>query len=90
LNQEFHATSEKRVLRGVFDLAHRVPGHDAIARRVPNVVKEKTFRHRTRGIDPSLAVISADIRLRLADTLRDDVHSLRAHLDDGFDGWGIG
>jgi hypothetical protein len=89
LTHEFHATAEKRVLRGAFDFAHRLPGHDAIARRVPGIVKERTFRYRTRGIEPAVSTISDAIRRRLEDALRDDVRSLRAYLDSSFDGWGI-
>jgi hypothetical protein len=87
--REFHATSEKRVLRGFFDFAHRLPAHNAIARRIPESVKDRTFRYRTRGIDPALSTMADEVRHDLESVLRDDVRALRAYFDDSFDGWGI-
>jgi len=34
-------------------------------------------------------VISAELRKRLADLLRDDVARFRAHMPPDFDGWGL-
>jgi hypothetical protein len=87
--QEFHSTADNRVLRSVFNFTHMLPGYKAVARRVPVVVKEKTFALRTRGIDPSRFVLSDEVRRRLMQEIHDDVRELRSYLGDQFDCWGI-
>ena len=89
LGQEFHTTTQKRVLRNVFAVAHGLPGHDVIARRVPAAIKEKTLRMRTRGIDPSRFVLADDMRRRLEESLLEDLAELRGLLGPTFDCWGI-
>jgi sulfotransferase family protein len=89
LAEEFHTTTEKRVLRDIFTIAHKIPGHEVIARRVPVRIKEKTLRMRTRGIDPSQFVLADDVRQRLTDYLFEDVVELRGLLGGQFDCWGL-
>ena len=89
LAEEFHQTSQKRVLRRSFEWAHRLPAYSRAVRLVPTFVKEATYRLRTRGIDPSHATIGPALERRLEDLLRNDVRRLRSHLGEGFDGWGI-
>jgi hypothetical protein len=90
LDREFHRTAEKRVLRSFLQVARRVPGYGALSRHVPGVVKRRTHRFRTRGVDPERAVLPDRIRLELEGLLRDDVQRLRRYIGDDFDGWGIG
>ena len=89
LGEEFHTTTEKRVLRDIFTIAHKLPGHELIARRVPLRIKEKTLRMRTRGIDPPQFVLADDVRRRLTECLVEDVVELRELLGAEFDCWGI-
>ena len=89
VEQEFHRTAEKRVLRPNFEALHRLPGYTTASRFVPGSVRQATLRWRTRGIDPSEAEISGDLRRELEAELAEDVARLRAFLGPGFDGWGI-
>ncbi|HEX6393022.1 MAG TPA: sulfotransferase domain-containing protein [Acidimicrobiales bacterium] len=89
LNQEFHSTSEKRVLRHGFTIAQKIPGHDAIARRVPDRIKDKTLPLRTRGVNPSHFVMTDDICQRLAERLAEDALELRELLGASFEYWDI-
>ena len=89
LGQEFHTTTQKRVLRNVFTVAHRLPGYDVMTRRVPASIKEKTGRMRTRGIDPSRFILADDLRRRLEESLYADLDELRRLLGPTFDCWGI-
>ncbi len=90
LHREFHRTAEKRVLRSFLQGARRLPGYRPLSRRVPRLVKARTRRFRTRGVDPRQAVLPDRVRLDLEGLLRDDVQRLRTYIGDDFDGWGIG
>jgi hypothetical protein len=90
LEEEFHRTAEKRVLRPFFGWTHRLPGYDGVTRLVPQSVKERTFQFRTRGIDPSPAILSASVQGALEDQLREDIRRLRSYMPEDFDGWLIG
>lgn len=90
LGQEFHRSAEKRVLRPLFRWAHGLPGYAAVARAVPQPVKDWTLAVRTRGLHPDRARISDVLTLRLEDMLREDVVRLRRYIGNDFDGWGIG
>ena len=75
VEQEFHRTAEKRVLRPNFEALHRLPGYTTASRLVPGSVRQATLRWRTRGIDPSEAEISEDLRRELEAELAEDVAS---------------
>jgi len=90
VDEEFHQTSEKVVLRPAFAALHRVPGFRTASRLVPSSIKEATLRVRTRGVDRSSAELSEDLSRHLETELRDDVGRLRLYLGEAFHGWGIG
>ena len=89
LDAEFHRTSDKRVpipfVRDV--VAH--PAYARVSRFVPPFAKRFARRHMMKGHEDSEAVVTDQLREELAGRLGDDVVSLRAHLGDDFDGWGI-
>jgi len=89
LDEEHHRTASKRVLRGPFDVIHRLPGYRALTRLVPAGVKEATLGIRTHGVDPDRATITDDLERRLRDRLTDEVARLRTYMGNGFGGWGI-
>jgi hypothetical protein len=90
LQEEFHRTAEKRVLRPFFEWTHRLPGYDGVTRLVPQSVRERTLQFRTRGIDPSPAMLSASVQSALEEQLREDIRRLRSYMPEDFDGWLIG
>jgi hypothetical protein len=87
LDAEFHRTSGKRVRRPLAEAALRVPGTRAVTRLAPRPVRRLASRRVDAGRN---GAIPAALEARLRAELRDDVGRLRAHLGDGFDGWGIG
>ncbi|MGH9292820.1 MAG: sulfotransferase domain-containing protein [Acidimicrobiales bacterium] len=89
LSESFHNTADKRVLRGPFALAHKLPGHDVLARRLPDVVKQKSFSLRARGIDTSQFILSHEIHSRLAEELHEEMDGLRTYLGGCFHCWGL-
>jgi hypothetical protein len=87
LDREFHRTSDKRVRRPLVDAALRVPGTRTLAGHAPRPLR----RLASRAVDAGRATaIPEAVEARLRAELRDDVARLRAHLGEGFDGWGIG
>lgn len=87
LDAEFHRTSGKRVRRPLAEAALRVPGTRAVARLAPRPVRRLASRRVDAGRD---GAIPEALEARLRAQLRDDVGRLRAHISEGFDGWGIG
>jgi len=87
LDAEFHRTSSKRVRRPLAKAALRVPGTRAVTRLAPGPVRRLASRRVDAGRN---GAIPAALEARLRAELRDDVGRLRAHLGEGFDGWGIG
>lgn len=90
VDEEYHRTSEKVVLRTGFAAIHRFPGYRAASRLVPAGLKARTLRWRTRGVERSTAQLSESLSRHLEGELRDDVGRLRTYLGREFDGWGIG
>lgn len=87
LDPEYHRTSNKRVRRPLAEAALRVPGTRAVVRLVPGPVRRLASRRVDAGRN---GAIPAALEARLRAELRDDVGRLRAHIGEGFDGWGIG
>lgn len=87
LDREYHRTSDKRVRRPLVDAALRVPGTRSLAGLAPRPLRRLASRGVTAG-QPT--AIPEGVEARLRAELRDDVARLRAHLGEGFDGWGIG
>ena len=87
LDPEFHHTSSKRVRRPLAKAALRVPGTRAVARLAPRPMRRLAKRRVDAGWD---GAIPEALEARLRAELRDDVGRLRAHVGEGFDGWGIG
>jgi Sulfotransferase family len=87
LDPEFHRTSNKRVRTPLAQAALRVPGTRAVARLAPRPVRRLASRRVDLGRD---GAIPEALEARLRAELRDDIGRLRAHVGEGFDGWGIG
>jgi hypothetical protein len=87
LDREFHRTSDKRMRRPLVEAALRMPGARALAGLAPRPLR--MLASRTVDTGPTTAIPEA-VEERLRAELRGDVARLRAYLDEGFDGWGIG
>jgi hypothetical protein len=87
LDPEFHRTSNKRVRRPLAKAALRVPGTRAVARLAPRPMRRLARRKVDAGRG---GAIPEALEAHLRAELRDDVGRLRAHVGEGFDGWGIG
>ncbi len=90
LEREFHTTAERRMPRL---LARRILRSRArgIFRRLPPLVRERLLEPLMfRRVATDRIAIPEAIRCQLVEALRDDVRRLHLHLEDSFDGWGIG
>jgi Sulfotransferase domain len=100
IDTEFYRTAERRTYPPVVWWARRIAKrHLPQATRTKQVVDSMLTRRAERahvdaghvdlGGDGTDAIISPELRARLADLLRDDVARLRAYLSPDFDGWGL-
>lgn len=90
VEREFHRTADRRVPRWFLGAVRRLPGFREVRRLSPSIRRELKTRVFMRPIDPRQSAIPEDLRVRLAEMLRDDVRQLRRYLGDHFDGWSIG
>lgn len=87
LHHEYNIT--ERAPRALDRVIHRVPGFRTMAAATPDPVKRLAARLTSRRVDPKDSTVSAEIRRRLEELLRDDVRRLRTYTAEDFDGWGI-
>jgi Sulfotransferase domain len=88
--QEFHRTSEKETARPGIRRLYETRAYRAMSTRVPERWKD-VMRPLTRWrVDDDRAVLTDELRVWLAEQLRDDITALTPAMPAGFDGWGIG
>lgn len=103
IGTEFYRTAERRTYPPAVWWVRRVAKkHAPQAKRAKELVDSVLARRADRGPgadaepggaaggEPDDAVISIELRKRLADLLQDDVARFRAHMPPDFDGWGVG
>lgn len=70
--------------------ARRNPVYRAVARLAPAPVRRWYGGLTRRALTIDQIALSPSLEARIADALRPDIEQLRALMDDGFDGWGLG
>jgi len=77
---EEHRTADKRVQSGI---------GRRLSAAAPTPLRRLISKVTTRTIDPESAVLSEDVRRRVADALRPDLERLKEIAGPGFDAWGL-
>jgi hypothetical protein len=97
LDQEFYRSEDRatyspagwrfrRALKRTFPASKRAK--ELVDSVLPRVLGGLQPHSRSDAQLPSLALTDS-LRVELADRLREDVHRLKLHMPEGFDGWGI-
>jgi Sulfotransferase domain len=89
LERKHNVSAERSQYRPGLLSLRRSRGLGGLLARVPGPVKRMLRPVTTRKHDSGVT-ISPGLRRELEDRLQDDVGRLRAYMDEGFDGWGIG
>jgi hypothetical protein len=91
LERTFHRTDTKREPGTLLLAAKSFGPTSALSRLAPLRLKKYVFRQLSpKRIEPEQTQIPEAVRHRLEAELADDVARLKAHMGNGFDGWGIG
>jgi hypothetical protein len=89
--QEFNAIAAKTAPGTLLLAARHLPGASRLRLLAPGPVMaaERLLRATRRPVDVRAGTMSEDLRQRLIDELAPDLASLRGHMEEGFDAWGL-